>query len=478
MMKNKMIQTLTIIMLVISRVTAESELYKDEQHQSADVDLVGADVDLVGESKKINEATLTDKSTPDEDDYNVAFTPKTKEVDEEDVSFTAPDPCSHVVNSIFDNTTGMCICDAEFACLHFEKITSGRVFTTPCAAGQVHRRREVSGDQKIIQQDVVPKNCSSCLCKPVSKKITQVRGRMIFATVPRSGNSWMRRMLELASHLPTETVYRGERMKKRPKHKSQFVAADGRAPFSVDTGLFEQPCGMDNNCDLVFVRNCTASRVIAKTHSPFLQQLHARYHKHAGSDAGIGHSALISVRNPLDNFDAWYRYTGAKGNFSSPEGGRDINFKAFLQDWTEHMEYWLNNAKYHQVPSIFYRYEDLTIDKCRESIITNALQTSGLWNELLLSDYDVQLASDDMQPIKGLENKLSQGERKGGQQYSKDDIAMALESPLMKLFGYDTLYESWLNPSAQDAQDGQLEGDDAAHTWSAATECVLKLPSS
>eukprot|EP00040_Diaphanoeca_grandis_P041630 m.263184 g.263184 ORF g.263184 m.263184 type:complete len:438 (+) comp49241_c0_seq1:399-1712(+) len=399
-----------------------------------------------------------------EDDDDTTTTPVKNQTDAE----VSVDPCANFTNSRFDETTGKCICDEAFACLHFEKIQNGRIFATPCALGQVTRRRE-KGKQIFIKHDLVPVNCSSCFCKATSEKNRQVRGRMIFATVPRSGNSWMRRMLERASHLPTETVYRGERVKKRPRNEAQYVALDGRAPFSVDTGLFEQPCGMDNNCDQVYVRNCTASTVIAKTHSPFLQQMHARYHKHAGSDVGIGASALVSVRNPLDNFDAWYRYTGAKGNFSSAEGGRDVNFKAFLEDWTEHNQYWLTNAIQHQVPSIFYRYEDLTIDKCRFNIIKSALQESGLWAELLLSDYDVALSSKDMQPNQGVESKLSEAQGKSGHSYPKADIELALQSPLVKLFGYEKLYKSWLNP---DEDDGETE-----HDWENGENCVYRLPS-
>jgi len=368
-------------------------------------------------------------------------------------------------NSKFDLTVGRCVCMEQHACM---------TTTTPCGLGQI-RRRTAKLPRYYITPDLIPTNCSEphCLCRRVQGNVpvaAQVRARSVFATVPRSGNTWMRRMLERASRIPTHTVYSGERIKKRDSSISQYSGTE-HTPLNNLSGLFYQPCGLENDCDLIPHLTQLPRTVFAKTHSPFVET--DKIHK--GSDVGIGVAALIAIRNPLDNFEAWWRYSVTKKRTDSEfdskiDHSSRSNFQTFFNDWTHHVQFWINNADFHKVPTIFYRYEDLMHEECRTSIIKAALQDSGAWNELGLSDYDVEQGSRDYPPSKEMAEATHVSKGKMGETYSQEEIKTAIASPLVQLFGYDKLYESWLEPNVQ------MHGTSPLSQWKGDANCIYRRP--
>eukprot|EP00040_Diaphanoeca_grandis_P033056 m.201558 g.201558 ORF g.201558 m.201558 type:complete len:427 (+) comp32800_c0_seq1:187-1467(+) len=394
------------------------------------------------------------------------------------LSLAEESSCVAIQNSRIDATTGRCVCVELHACMHEQVFGPAHVAPSvlPCGQGQVHRRSSQQ-PRHYMSHDLVPINCSSCHCRHVQgDMVVQVRARSIFATVPRSGNTWMRRMLETASRVPTHTVFAGERIKSNPNPSIRQFTLSEHCPLSNESRLMYQPCGVENDCDMVSIGAAVPSTVVAKTHSPFVRK---QGFADTTSDVGIGASALIAVRNPLDNFEAWWRYSVDKGRSQSSFDSKDdtssrANFKTFFKEWTNHIEYWINNADFHKVPTIFYRYEDLVHTECRTNIVRTALQNSGLWSELRLSDYDAQEASIDHPPSKVMDTAVhsSKGKAKMSEAYSREEIEFAIKSPLVKMFGYDVLYASWLNPEAETE-----EGGSPLSNWQNGEGCIYRRPS-
>lgn len=76
--------------------------------------------------------------------------------------------------------------------------------------------------------------------------------KVVFASVPRSGNSWLRQLLELATGRATETVFR-ERYTTPviTEEQGHMVAGDKtyvEAQFSERTTAYGDNCGRIDDC--------------------------------------------------------------------------------------------------------------------------------------------------------------------------------------------------------------------------------------
>ena len=240
----------------------------------------------------------------------------------------------------------------------------------------------------------------------------------------------------------TETVFPNEAIK--PPRK-RTVPHDGNTTvqFRAATGLYRPRCGVENNCDQISRGSSAVPAVFAKTHSPFLMPKAAERLGFVGSDVGIGTAALVAVRNPLDNYDGWRRYRASKTTKDTREG-TELSFAAFLQRWSDHINHWGGNSERHGVPTVFYRYEDLTSRVCREQIVRAAIKLSGLWDALELTELDSIRAAEAYQPHGDAGERIATATGKHGTEYAREDIELALRSPLVRRFGYDTVLHSWL----------------------------------
>lgn len=173
-----------------------------------------------------------------------------------------------------------------------------------------------------------PEDCTACRCEEGKA----ANPRIIFASVPRSGNGWMRLLIERATGRATESVFNEKFMSGPPQQRTQKTSSQ-----SAQTDLFGHRCGLLGDCDRV-VRASDQESVVVKTHSPFLISTHSPYAAAAPgdppvSDAGVGAFALLAVRNPLDNYNAWVRYEEARGNRSAH---KHRTLDDFLDAWSHH----------------------------------------------------------------------------------------------------------------------------------------------
>ena len=250
----------------------------------------------------------------------------------------------------------------------------------------------------------------------------------------------------------TETVFANEAIKP-PRNRSVRHDGNTTVQFRAATGLYRPGCGIENNCELISRGSTAVPCVFAKTHSPFLVTKAAERLGFTGSDVGIGTAALVAVRNPLDNYDGWRRYKASKSTKETREG-TEASFAAFLQSWSDHINHWGRNSERHGVPTVFYRYEDLTSGVCREQIVRAAVKLSGLWDALELTDLDSLRAAEAYPPHDDAGERIATATGKHGAKYAREDIELALSSPLVRRFGYDTILHSWLKSA-----DGKWQED-------------------
>ena len=114
---------------------------------------------------------------------------------------------------------------------------------------------------------------------------------VLFATVPRSGNSWMRSILEAITGLATGTVY----------NEFQDV-------IEPRTKAVTHRCGTGMNCQSVRISK-GLDPFIVKTHFPFSSNgLCVDSIQGAFANCNLNFDTLIvSLRNPIENFFAWRR---------------------------------------------------------------------------------------------------------------------------------------------------------------------------
>jgi len=150
--------------------------------------------------------------------------------------------------------------------------------------------------------------------------------RVYLATFPRSGNHWMRYLIEDATHISTGTVYRDS----DPPHLKDPFPWEA---FSTDGG---------------YRKDCRDPRpfepFVVKTHYPALgkQPFDGRRYK----------AVIRIVRHPVDSFYSWYVYK--KGNEQTIP--RDL-LELMVRKWKRFQEYW------EVQPNVTtFRYEDMMLD--------------------------------------------------------------------------------------------------------------------
>lgn len=103
--------------------------------------------------------------------------------------------------------------------------------------------------------------------------------RILFPTVPRSGSSMTRTLLEIATGISTGTVFR-----------------EGGA-WNERAHAFVSSCGAVGDCNHVHAPKGTEP-IVVKSHYPFLEAKGVAF----GNDCVSG--ILMTVRHPLDNYVA------------------------------------------------------------------------------------------------------------------------------------------------------------------------------
>jgi len=157
------------------------------------------------------------------------------------------------------------------------------------------------------------KTTSSAECRSSQKAI-------YFATNPRSGNTFSRLMLEEATGVATLAIFENERC-------------------TLKQGC---PCGITDDCSRVRFPSDKDSYLM-KVHHPFVAGL-------ADNLNPPIERAVLTVRNPIDNYIAWRKYKNNKKIETFPE---------YLKMWTHHFMFWFKKARDACMQVTLVRFEDI-----------------------------------------------------------------------------------------------------------------------
>ena len=197
--------------------------------------------------------------------------------------------------------------------------------------------------------------------------------RIVLATVPRSGNGWIRGCLEGATGQATHSVF--------PE-----TLGDVHAEWDGDTLAYGSQCGWLQDCEMVG-SVATGRPFVVKTHFPFTSNGNG---SHRATEAWIAESVrsgrsdvsgevdyiILQVRNPMDNYDAWLRYNERK----HIQLFEYASVREYVAAWVRHMEFWLAQPG----PKAVYQYE-LLVDRPALTL-RKVLAASGMTESFGLTD--------------------------------------------------------------------------------------------
>eukprot|EP00049_Salpingoeca_infusionum_P010630 m.183781 g.183781 ORF g.183781 m.183781 type:complete len:375 (+) comp14697_c0_seq8:90-1214(+) len=257
--------------------------------------------------------------------------------------------------------------------------------------------------------------------------------RIVLASIPRSGNGWMRGLLEASTGVATESVF--------PEFNSSFHER---------SDAHGAECGWLGNCSLVHSSHGSMP-VVVKTHFPFTtQKQRDELLLNRTSDAGAMTRLLIPARHPLENHEAWVRYVSEKVKFAEVQPFQE--FKDFVQQWALFHDYWFSLG----IPMTVYRYEDLVLDP--SATLKEVLVSTSLWDYYELEDdnIDVAVSVPRLQAYKRKQfNAPTRRKYDLAHMYKKfprehiDWILRSYPQTLQRL-GYFELYNAWLTAIDED----------------------------
>ncbi len=151
--------------------------------------------------------------------------------------------------------------------------------------------------------------------------------RVYLATYPRSGNHWMRYLIEEATHIVTSSVYRDQ----DPLHLAD--------PFPWGGYCLEG--GYEGNCRYPQPNE----PIVMKTHFPSFPP--------NSFDQQPSILAIRIIRNPIDSIYSFYRYA----HENEDEVKLSPLLKDYMYSWRNFQEYWDQDLN-----TLTIRYEDLMED--------------------------------------------------------------------------------------------------------------------
>ena len=160
-------------------------------------------------------------------------------------------------------------------------------------------------------------------CATLSMLCLYEWNKVYLASFPRSGNHWVRFLVEEATHIATSSTYRDGDF---PHLKNMF-------PW----GGYCTDHGYDGNCQYP----TTKDPVLLKTHYPFLPQIIDPDPK----------PAICLIRHPIDAFWSFYVYKQKGKEITKIDKNRLIQL---ISAWRKFYEFWEE-----QPGVLFIRYEDL-----------------------------------------------------------------------------------------------------------------------
>lgn len=225
------------------------------------------------------------------------------------------------------------------------------------------------------------------------KEALNWENRIYLATYPRSGNHWMRYLIEEATHIATSSTY----CDPDPQHLKTVFSWGG---YCCDHG-YEGICSYPEE----------GEKFVVKTHFPTM---------HISSFDDLPYLKTVRVvRHPVDSIYSLYfwvqNYKNQPAEHMVP---RDFLLKS-INSWLVFQQYW-NQAE--NVLTI--RYEDLYNNPVEH--LTLVLDTIGYE----VTEEDIQRAVSHYPPTGGL-NKHSE-------HFTEEDLSLINDKlgPLMELYGY------------------------------------------
>ncbi len=168
--------------------------------------------------------------------------------------------------------------------------------------------------------------------------------KVYLASFPRSGNHWVRFLVEDATHITTSSVYRDP----------DFP----HLPTVFPWGGYVVDKGYKGNCRFP----TTNDPILIKTHYPFLPQRNEQREIDLNQDR-----VICLIRHPIDSLYSFYIYR------NKPQNANLISeafIKEFVSKWKSFYEYW--DGK----PNVtIIRYEDILADP--EKQLSKILEIAG-----------------------------------------------------------------------------------------------------
>lgn len=163
--------------------------------------------------------------------------------------------------------------------------------------------------------------------------------KVYLATYPRSGNHWMRYLIEEATHIATGSTYCDQ----DPPHLPKRFPWGG---YSADHGC-EGNCRYPKEKDMVVI----------KTHYPTLtSELDSKDYK----------KVIRIVRHPVDSIYSLFVFR----KDPVPTTISRESLKHYIKSWRDFQEYWNKQERVYTI-----RYEDLLTDQ--KKVLTKVLKTIG-----------------------------------------------------------------------------------------------------
>lgn len=184
------------------------------------------------------------------------------------------------------------------------------------------------------------------------------------ASFPRSGNHWVRFLVEEATHIATSSVYRDKDF----PHLQHVFPWGG---YCTDHG-YEGSCRYPINDD----------PVLLKTHYPFLPR----------KIDPVPTSAVCLIRHPIDAFWSFNVYKRGHDATQLDKG----QLTEFIQRWKIFYEFWIT-----QPEVLFIRYEDLHSETA--SNLSLILHTVGYSFTQIDIDRAVMKYSPEGRPLKHMD---------------------------------------------------------------------------
>jgi hypothetical protein len=162
--------------------------------------------------------------------------------------------------------------------------------------------------------------------------------RVYLASFPRSGNHWVRYLIEEATSVATSSVYKERIPHGLQKVRQKQTGAEEHIPTPFPWGAYCTANGYEGNRRYPTI----ADPVVIKTHYP--------HHEKSRFDGE--EKAICLIRNPIEAIYSYYVYIKTKGKEEAGDWLRFVHEKA--SKWAEFYAYWEGRDKVQ-----IFKYEDL-----------------------------------------------------------------------------------------------------------------------